>query len=121
MFKRVKTAERVEFAVVHPQVASQVVGAGQVHSAIVTELAVVVLKRNEIPSLLVRRTVLREQNTIWIKKSKWKTHQQISWFARDTVVVEIVRRVNLVVVRGRAVGGVVFEHVRQRSGLHPRG
>lgn len=44
MFERVETAERVQFPVMHPKVAGEIVGARQVHSAVVAELAVVVLK-----------------------------------------------------------------------------
>lgn len=44
MFERVKTAERVQFAVVHPQVAGQIAGARQIYAAVVTKLTVVVLR-----------------------------------------------------------------------------
>lgn len=48
MFERVETAERVQFSVMHPKVAGKIVGARQVHSAVVTELAVVVLKGGDM-------------------------------------------------------------------------
>lgn len=90
----------------HPQVAGQVVGAGQIYSTVVTKLTVVVLE-NEM-----------DEKDIYIKKKNANiTHQQVSGFTSNAVVVKIVRRMDLIVIRGRTISAV-FEDVRQRSGLN---
>jgi len=48
------------------------------------------------------------------------THQQVSGFAGDAVVIKIVRRMSEIMIHGRALRGAVFENIRQRGGLHSR-
>lgn len=114
MFKRVETAERVQFSVMHPKVAGKIIGARQVHSAVVTELAVVVLKG-------VGHGV-RKKLRLFTNDCVRKAYQQIGGFAGDAIVVEIVGWMHrMVVVRGRTVGRAVFENVRHRGGLRSTG